>query len=92
MSVRTTIHQPLAHITQTHSTDGETRLDTGLLKLGAILGDRAEVGCNAVLNPGSVIGRDAVVYPTLTWRGVLAEQTIAKTKADVTLVPRRLSE
>lgn len=74
----------------THRNDGSTKLDTGLLKLGAVLGDRAEVGCNAVLNPGSVIGRDAVVYPTLTWRGVLAEQTIAKTKADVTLVPRTM--
>lgn len=67
-------------------------MDTGLLKLGAVLGDRAEVGCNAVLNPGSVIGRDAVVYPTLTWRGVLAGRTIAKTKADVKLVPRRLDD
>src|SRR5689334_16867647 len=40
------------------------RLDTGLRKFGALLADKAEVGCNAVLNPGSIIGRASVVYPT----------------------------
>src|SRR6202012_1261897 len=40
---------------------------TGLPKLGALLGDTAEVGCNAVLTPGSILGRGAVVYPNVTW-------------------------
>lgn len=59
------------------------RLDTGLKKFGALIGDRAEIGCNAVLNPGSVIGRDAVIYPNVNWRGVLPSGHIAKNKAAV---------
>lgn len=57
---------------------GETSLSTGMRKLGAILGDGAEVGCNAVLNPGSVIGKGSTVYPLVNWRGVLPEGSIAK--------------
>ena len=57
---------------------GETSLSTGMRKLGAILGDGAEVGCNAVLNPGSVIGKGSTVYPLVSWRGVLPEGSIAK--------------
>lgn len=77
------------HNPMLHRSDGSTRLDTGLLKLGAILGDRAEVGCNAVLNPGSVVGRDAVVYPCQAWRGVLPENTIAKAQTQFTFAERR---
>lgn len=62
------------------------RLDTGLRKFGALVGDGAEIGCNAVLNPGSVIGRGAVIYPNVFWRGVLPARTIAKNKAAVELV------
>ena len=43
---------------------GEENYETGLKKFGAMLGDRVEVGCNSVLNPGSVIGRDCIIYPT----------------------------
>src|SRR5256714_11847661 len=46
--------------------------DTGLRKFGALLGDHADIGCNAVLNPGSIIGRNSVVYPNTNWRGILA--------------------
>ena len=63
-------------------------LDTGLRKFGAVLGDNAEIGCNAVLNPGSVIGRGSVVYPNTNWRGVLAANTVAKNKATIELVTR----
>jgi len=63
-------------------------LDTGLRKFGALLGDHAEIGCNAVLNPGSVIGRNAVVYPNTNWRGVLAPNMIAKNKAAVEVAAR----
>jgi len=64
-------------------------LDTGLRKFGALLGDGAEVGCNAVLNPGSIIGRGAVVYPGVNWRGILPANTIAKNRSPVEVVVRR---
>jgi UDP-N-acetylglucosamine diphosphorylase / glucose-1-phosphate thymidylyltransferase / UDP-N-acetylgalactosamine diphosphorylase / glucosamine-1-phosphate N-acetyltransferase / galactosamine-1-phosphate N-acetyltransferase len=63
--------------------------DTGLRKFGALLGDGAEVGCNAVLNPGSILGRGAVVYPNVFWRGILPANMIAKNKAGVDVVVRR---
>lgn len=63
--------------------------DTGLRKFGALLGDGAEVGCNAVLNPGSIIGRGAIVYPGVNWRGILPANMIAKNKAAVEVVMRR---
>lgn len=63
--------------------------DTGLRKFGALLGDGAEIGCNSVLNPGSVIGRGSVVYPASNWRGVLPPGMIAKTKASQQIVERR---
>jgi NDP-sugar pyrophosphorylase family protein len=68
--------------------DGKA-LDTGLRKFGALLGDHTDIGCNAVLNPGSVIGRSSVVYPNTNWRGVLAAKMIAKNKAEVEVVSRR---
>ncbi len=63
--------------------------DTGLRKFGALLGDGAEVGCNAVLNPGSILGRGAVVYPNVFWRGILPANMIAKNKAGVDVVIKR---
>ena len=68
--------------------DGRPR-DTGLRKFGALLGDRAEAGCNAVLNPGTVLGRDALVYPNVFWRGVLPAGHIAKNRAEVEITVRR---
>ena len=53
-------------------------IETGLRKIGAMLGDRVEVGCNSVLNPGTVIGRDCIVYPTSCVRGVVPERHIYK--------------
>ncbi len=66
--------------------------DTGLRKFGALIGDGAEVGCNAVLNPGSIIGRGAVIYPGVNWRGILPANTIAKNKAQIEIVIRRPRE
>jgi NDP-sugar pyrophosphorylase family protein len=66
------------------------RMDTGLRKFGALLGDRAEIGCNSVLNPGSIIGCGALVYPLTNWRGALAPNQIAKNRSVVEVVPRRL--
>lgn len=65
------------------------RHDTGLRKFGALLGDRAEVGCNAVLNPGTILGRGAVVYANLAWRGVLPEGRVAKLRQPVEISGRR---
>jgi len=63
--------------------------DTGLRKFGALLGDGAEAGCNAVLNPGSILGRGAVIYPNVFWRGILPANTIAKNKAEIEVVVKR---
>ncbi len=63
--------------------------DTGLRKFGALLGDHAEAGCNAVLNPGSILGRNAVVYPNVFWRGFLPANNIAKNKAEIEVVGMR---
>ena len=68
-------------------TDGAERLDTGRKKVGAMLGDFVEVGCNSVLNPGVVIGRRSIVYPTSCVRGTLAEASIHKN--DGTVIPRK---
>jgi NDP-sugar pyrophosphorylase family protein len=71
--------------------DGQP-FDTGLRKFGALLGDGAEAGCNAVLNPGSILGRGAVVYPNVFWRGILPANMIAKNKAVVDIVVKRPRE
>lgn len=54
-------------------------LTTGLRKFGALIGDGAEVGCNVVLNPGTIIGRKSLIYPGVCWRGILPANSIAKT-------------
>lgn len=61
----------------------ETAVETGLKKFGAILGDHVEVGCNAVLNPGSVIGRNANVYPLSMVRSFVASNSIYKKQGEV---------
>ncbi|MBP3683661.1 MAG: UDP-N-acetylglucosamine pyrophosphorylase [Oscillospiraceae bacterium] len=64
---------------------GEEKLETGLKKFGAMLGDFVEVGCNSVLNPGTVIGRNSNVYPTSCVRGVVPENSIWKNNGVVVL-------
>ena len=59
--------------------NGEEKIETGLKKFGAMLGDWVEVGCNSVLNPGTVIGRHSNVYPTSCVRGMVPENSIWKT-------------
>ncbi len=66
-----------------------SKVDTGLRKFGALIGDEAEIGANAVLNPGSIIGRRAVVYPCVCWRGYLGPDMIAKNKAQIEVVPKK---
>ena len=58
--------------------NGEEKIETGLKKFGAMLGDFVEVGCNSVLNPGTVIGPHSTVYPTSCVRGMVPENSIWK--------------
>lgn len=64
-------------------------VDTGLRKLGAIVGDGASIGCNAVLAPGTVVGRDTIVYDGATARGVLPARAIVKLRPALETVERR---
>ncbi|MCQ2459089.1 MAG: UDP-N-acetylglucosamine pyrophosphorylase [Ruminococcus sp.] len=57
----------------------EEQLETGIKKIGAMLGDYVEVGCNSVLNPGTIIGRNSNIYPTSCVRGVIPSESIWKT-------------
>ena len=65
------------------------QVDTGLRKFGAIVGDRTEVGCNSVLSPGSLLGRDCIVYPCTHWQGILEAESIVKHKQPLEVVKRR---
>ena len=62
---------------------------TGLKKFGAVLGDKAEVGCNAVLNPGTLLGPRALVMPSMAFGGYLPANTIARVRQTVTQIARR---
>lgn len=63
--------------------NGTEIIETGLRKIGAMLGDHVELGCNAVCNPGTVIGRGTNVYPTSCVRGVVPEHSIFKNCGDI---------
>ena len=63
--------------------DGKEEIKTGLKKFGAMLGDYVEVGCNSVLNPGTVIGAHTNVYPLSMVRGVVADHSIYKNRNEV---------
>ncbi|WP_455126703.1 UDP-N-acetylglucosamine pyrophosphorylase [Pseudoramibacter alactolyticus] len=65
----------------------EGALETGLRKIGAMVGDWVEVGCNAVLNPGTIIGPRTNIYPTVSLRGVIPADHIVKDSG--TVVPKR---
>lgn len=62
---------------------GEEKIETGLKKFGAILGDEVEVGCGSVLNPGTVIGKKSQVYPLSSVRGVIKENSIYKCAGEI---------
>ena len=68
-----------------HGPEGD--IPTGVKKFGAMLGDHVEIGCNSVLNPGTVVGRNSNVYPLSSVRGVVPEKHIWKTGGVV--VPKR---
>ena len=66
--------------------DGDEKTETGLKKLGAMLGDWAEIGCGSVLNPGTVIGRHTQIYPLTSVRGTIPENSIHK---GTQIIPRK---
>lgn len=66
--------------------NGEEKIETGRKKMGAILGDFVEVGCNSVLNPGTILGRRSNVYPTSCVRGTVEADHIYKDKDHI--IPR----
>jgi UDP-N-acetylglucosamine diphosphorylase / glucose-1-phosphate thymidylyltransferase / UDP-N-acetylgalactosamine diphosphorylase / glucosamine-1-phosphate N-acetyltransferase / galactosamine-1-phosphate N-acetyltransferase len=51
---------------------------TGLRKLGAIIGDSVQIGCNTVINPGTIVGKDVFIYPTIAVRGVIPQKSIVR--------------
>ncbi len=63
-------------------------LDTGLRKFGAIIGDKTEIGCNSMINPGSILGRNCLIYPLTQWKGVLEENHVVKTTQNQTVIRR----
>ena len=71
---------------------GGVPFDTGLRKFGALVGDHAEIGCNSVLNPGSILGRNSILYPCTNWRGILPANRIVKNKAAQEVVMKRVME
>lgn len=63
--------------------NGTERIETGLKKFGAMIGDNVEVGCGSVLNPGSVIGRNTNIYPLSSVRGVVSANSIYKKQNEI---------
>ncbi len=63
--------------------NGKEQIETGLKKFGAMLGDNVEVGCNSVLNPGTVVGRNTNIYPLSCVRGVIPSKSIYKNKSEI---------
>ncbi len=66
---------------------GENRVETGIKKFGAVLGDNVEIGCNSVLNPGTIVGRNTNVYPLTSARGYYPQNSIVK-KSDVVVAKK----
>jgi NDP-sugar pyrophosphorylase family protein len=72
-----------------HVVANDGSIATGLKKFGAIVGDRTEIGCNAVINPGTVLGRDCIIYPGANYRGVLPGSSIVKIRQNIQVLTRR---
>ena len=63
--------------------NGEEEIETGMKKIGAMLGDEVEVGCGSVLNPGTIVGKNTNIYPLSSVRGVVPEKSIYKSRNEV---------
>lgn len=77
-------------LVKVHAEDGD--ITTGFKKFGAILGDCVEVGCNSVLNPGTVVGKNTNIYPLSSVRGCVAANSIYKTQTEVVVKEAREAE
>ena len=69
------------HLVVVH--DGTDSIETGIRKIGAMIGDWVEIGCNAVCNPGTIVGRHATIYPTCNVRGLVPEDSILKNTGEI---------
>ena len=69
---------------------GKQKLRTDLRKFGAVLGDYAEIGCGTVLNPGSMVGRDTMIYPLSSVRGYVPNQSIMKSHGKETIIGKQV--
>jgi NDP-sugar pyrophosphorylase family protein len=67
---------------------GKDEYDTGLLKLGAIIGDDSQIGCNSVLNPGTLLGKNVLTYPGVSLRGYFPADSVVKLSQDVSRAER----
>lgn len=65
--------------------DGDNVISTGLRKLGAIVGDRSQLGCNSVTNPGTIIGKDVLCYPCINLGGVIPSNSIVKSTSQIVI-------
>ena len=63
--------------------NGDKKIETGLKKFGALIGDNVEVGCGSILNPGTVIGNNTNIYPLSSVRGVVKENSIYKNQNEI---------
>lgn len=68
---------------------GEETYATGLRKFGALVGDGTEVGCNSVINPGSILGKGCILYPLTSWRGILSQDSLVKVRQTQEVVIKR---
>ncbi|SES96249.1 transferase hexapeptide (six repeat-containing protein) [[Clostridium] aminophilum] len=83
-SITSNVKADKKHV-QIHTEEGD--IDTGRKKVGAMLGDRVEIGCGTVLNPGAVVGRDSNVYPLTSLRGCVDRNSICKRDGEIS--PKR---
>lgn len=65
------------------------KIETGLDKFGAVVGDHVDVGCNTTISPGSLLGRNSVIYPNCHWRGILEANRVVKLRQTFQIVERR---
>lgn len=79
----------LDHSTIVITTAEGERIDTGLAKFGAVVGDHVDVGCNSTISPGSLLGRHSILYPNCHWRGILPASSIVKVRQSHQVVARR---
>jgi UDP-N-acetylglucosamine diphosphorylase / glucose-1-phosphate thymidylyltransferase / UDP-N-acetylgalactosamine diphosphorylase / glucosamine-1-phosphate N-acetyltransferase / galactosamine-1-phosphate N-acetyltransferase len=78
-----------AHNEVVYVYDKDKKINTGLRKFGAILGDNIHIGCNAVLNPGTIVGRNTTIYPLSTILGVIPQNSIVKYKPQLEIIKKK---